>query len=110
MLGGIKVRVDTEIAERTKRPGVVVGLAWTPTGGDILFIEAMKMKGKGEFTITGQIQDVMRESMQAALSWVRSNADRYGIDDGLSVEARSAHPRSGGRHSEGRAFGGRDDR
>ncbi len=81
MLGGIKVRVDTEIAERTKRPGVVVGLAWTPTGGDILFVEAMKMKGKGEFKITGQIQDVMRESMQAALSWVRSNAISLGIDE-----------------------------
>jgi ATP-dependent Lon protease len=81
MLGGIKVRVDTEIAERTKRPGVVVGLAWTPTGGDILFVEAKKMKGKGEFKITGQIQDVMRESMQAALSWVRSNAVELGIDE-----------------------------
>src|SRR5512140_904961 len=81
MLGGIKIRVDTEIAERTKRTGVVVGLAWTPTGGDILFVEAMKMKGKGEFKITGQIQDVMRESMQAALSWVRSNAATHGIDE-----------------------------
>ena len=81
MLGGIKVRVDTEIAERTKRPGVVVGLAWTPTGGDILFVEASKMKGKGELKITGQIQDVMRESMQAALSWVRSNASHLGIDE-----------------------------
>jgi len=81
MLGGIKIRVDTEIAERTKRPGVVVGLAWTPTGGDILFVEAKKMKGKGEFKITGQIQDVMRESMQAALSWVRSNAVELGIDE-----------------------------
>jgi len=81
MLGGIKVRVDTEIAERTKRPGVVVGLAWTPTGGDILFVEVSKMKGKGELKITGQIQDVMRESMQAALSWVRSNAVSLGIDE-----------------------------
>ena len=49
-LGGIKVRVDTEIAERTKRPGVAVGLAWTPAGGDVLFIEANRMKGKGGFT------------------------------------------------------------
>jgi ATP-dependent Lon protease len=81
MLGGIKVRVDTEIAARTKHPGVVVGLAWTPTGGDILFIEAMKMKGKGEFRITGQIQDVMRESMQAAHSWVRAHAEQLKIDD-----------------------------
>jgi ATP-dependent Lon protease len=81
MLGGIKVRVDTEIAARTKHPGVVVGLAWTPTGGDILFIEAMKMKGKGEFRITGQIQEVMRESMQAAFSWVRAHAEQLKIDD-----------------------------
>jgi ATP-dependent Lon protease len=81
MLGGIKVRVDTEIAARTKHPGVVVGLAWTPTGGDILFIEAMKMKGKGEFRITGQIQEVMRESMQAAFSWVRAHAEELQIND-----------------------------
>src|SRR5512146_1810501 len=82
-LGGEKIRVDTEIAERTKRPGVAVGLAWTPAGGDILFIEANKMKGKGDFKITGQIQDVMRESMQAALTWVRSNASKLGIDEDL---------------------------
>jgi ATP-dependent Lon protease len=80
-LGGIKVRVDTEIAERTKRPGVAVGLAWTPAGGDVLFIEANKMKGKGGFTMTGQIGDVMKESMQAALTWVRSNALALGLDD-----------------------------
>ncbi|HEU4415191.1 MAG TPA: endopeptidase La [Candidatus Angelobacter sp.] len=78
-LGGIKIRIDTEIAERTKRPGVAVGLAWTPAGGDILFIEANKMKGKGGFTMTGQIGQVMQESMQAALTWVRSNADKLGI-------------------------------
>jgi ATP-dependent Lon protease len=80
-LGGIKVRVDTEIAERTKRSGVAVGLAWTPAGGDILFIEANKMKGKGTFTMTGQIGDVMRESMQAALTWVRSNAKFLGLQE-----------------------------
>src|SRR3954468_3692513 len=56
-LGGIKVRVDTEVAERTKRSGVAVGLAWTPVGGDVLFIEVNKMKGKGGFTITGQLGD-----------------------------------------------------
>jgi ATP-dependent Lon protease len=80
-LGGIKVRSEGEIAERTKRAGVVVGLAWTPAGGDVLFVEANQMKGKGGLTITGQIQDVMRESMQAGLSWVRSNAKELGIDD-----------------------------
>ncbi len=80
-LGGIKVRSEGEIAERTKRAGVVVGLAWTPSGGDVLFVEANSMKGKGGLTITGQIQDVMRESMQAGLSWVRSNAKQLGIDE-----------------------------
>ncbi|HET9837433.1 MAG TPA: endopeptidase La [Candidatus Angelobacter sp.] len=80
-LGGIKIRIDTEIAERTKRPGVAVGLAWTPAGGDILFIEANKMKGKGGFTMTGQIGQVMQESMQAALTWVRSNAEKLGINE-----------------------------
>jgi ATP-dependent Lon protease len=80
-LGGMKIRTDSEIAERTKRPGVVVGLAWTPAGGDILFVEATAMKGKGGFTITGQIQDVMKESMHAGLSWVRSNANALGIDE-----------------------------
>jgi len=80
-LGGIKIRSEGEIAERTKRAGVVVGLAWTPSGGDILFVEANQMKGKGGLTITGQIQDVMRESMQAALSWVRSNAKELGVDE-----------------------------
>jgi ATP-dependent Lon protease len=80
-LGGIKIRIDTEIAERTRRPGVAVGLAWTPAGGDILFIEANKMKGKGGFTMTGQIGQVMQESMQAALTWVRSNAEKLAIPD-----------------------------
>ena len=80
-LGGIKVRVETEVAERTQRPGVAVGLAWTPAGGDILFIEANKMKGKGGFTMTGQIGQVMQESMQAALTWVRSNAQELGINE-----------------------------
>ena len=106
MLGGIKVRVDTEIAERTKRPGVVVGLAWTPTGGDILFVEAMKMKGKGDFNITGQIQDVMRESMQAALSWVRSNATSLGIDeDFLSKHDLHIHVPAGAIPKDGPSAG-----
>ena len=80
-LGGEKIRVDTEIAERTKRPGVAVGLAWTPTGGDVLFVEVNKMKGKGNFTMTGQIGQVMQESMQAALTWVRSHANDLGIGE-----------------------------
>ena len=85
-LGGIQVRVDTEVAERVKRPGVAVGLAWTPAGGDILFIEANKMKGKGNFAMTGQIGEVMQESMQAALTWVRSNAASLGLAEDFTKE------------------------
>ncbi|MGC2163686.1 MAG: endopeptidase La [Silvibacterium sp.] len=85
-LGGIKVRVDTEIAERTKRAGVAVGLAWTPAGGDVLFIEANRMKGKGGFTMTGQIGEVMQESMQAALTWVRSNAKSLGLEEDFTKD------------------------
>ena len=85
-LGGIKVRSEGEIAERTKRAGVVVGLAWTPSGGDILFVEANTMKGKGGFTMTGQIGQVMQESMQAALTWVRSNAVQLGIAETFFAE------------------------
>ncbi|WP_446741775.1 endopeptidase La [Silvibacterium acidisoli] len=85
-LGGIKVRVDTEIAERTKRAGVAVGLAWTPSGGDVLFIEANKMKGNGGFKMTGQIGEVMQESMQAALTWVRSNAKSLGLEEDFTKD------------------------
>jgi ATP-dependent Lon protease len=80
-LGGIKIRTEGEIAERTERPGVAVGLAWTPAGGDVLFVEANAMKGKGGFTMTGQIGQVMQESMQAALTWVRSNATQLGLEE-----------------------------
>jgi len=85
-LGGIQVRVDTEVEQRVKRPGVAVGLAWTPAGGDILFIEANKMKGKGSFTMTGQIGEVMQESMQAALTWVRSNAAVLGLEEDFTKD------------------------
>src|SRR5260370_7607912 len=64
---------------RRERPGVGVGLAGRPAGGDVLFVEANAMKGKGGFTMTGQIGQVMQESMQAALTWVRSNAAQLGI-------------------------------
>jgi ATP-dependent Lon protease len=69
----------SEVAERTQEPGVATGLAWTPNGGDILFIEATKMAGKKGLTITGHLGDVMKESAQAALSYIRSRADRLGI-------------------------------
>ena len=85
-LGGIKIRTEGEIAERTKRAGVAVGLAWTPAGGDVLFVEANSMKGKGTFTMTGQIGQVMQESMQAALTWVRSNAAQLGIPENFFAD------------------------
>jgi len=85
-LGNIQVRVETEVAERVKRSGVAVGLAWTPAGGDILFIEANRMKGKGSFTMTGQIGEVMQESMQAALTWVRSNSAMLGLAEDFTRE------------------------
>jgi len=70
-----------ELAERNSMPGIVVGLAWTAFGGDILFIEATKMLGKGNLKLTGRLGDVMKESVQAAMSFVRSNAPKYNIDE-----------------------------
>ena len=78
-LGPIKFFSD--VAERTAAPGVAVGLAWTVTGGDILFIEATRMKGKGELRLTGQLGDVMKESAQAAMSYLRARAGSLGIAD-----------------------------
>jgi len=104
-LGGIQVRVDTEVAERVKRPGTVVGLAWTPAGGDVLFIEANRMKGKGGFTMTGQIGDVMRESMQAAMSWVRSNAGILGIGEDFSEMDVHIHVPAGAIPKDGPSAG-----
>src|SRR5437667_2736923 len=78
LLGALRVRVE-ELEERTRVPGVAIGLAWTPAGGDILFIEATRMKGGKTLTLTGQLGDVMKESVQAALSWVRSHATELGI-------------------------------
>jgi ATP-dependent Lon protease len=72
-------RFTNEVAERTEDPGVATGLAWTPVGGAILFVEATKMPGKGKLTLTGQLGDVMKESATAALSYVRANAERFGI-------------------------------
>src|SRR5438034_3821224 len=77
-LGAPKFEYE-ELEERTRVPGVTVGLVWTPAGGDILFVEATRMKGKGSLTLTGQLGDVMKESAQAALSWVRSHAASLGI-------------------------------
>ena len=79
-LGIPRYRLETEIVERTRQPGVMIGLAWTPTGGDVLYVEASVMKGSKGFTMTGHVGQVMQESMQAALAWVRAHAGDYGID------------------------------
>jgi len=73
------VRISSEMAARTSKPGVVMGLAWTPAGGDLLFVEATAMKGKKGLTLTGQLGDVMKESANAALSFIRANAEQIGI-------------------------------
>ena len=73
-------RFHSELAERVTKPGVVTGLAWTAAGGDILFVESTKMTGKGKLTLTGQLGDVMKESVSAALTYVRAHAEDFGID------------------------------
>ena len=79
-------RFHSELAERSTKPGVVTGLAWTAAGGDILFIESTKMKGKGNLTLTGQLGDVMKESATAALTFVRAHADEFGIETSFNQE------------------------
>ena len=74
------IKYFSEVSERCEKPGVVIGLAWTGFGGDILFIEASKMLGKGVLKLTGKLGDVMKESAEAAYSYVRTNANKYGID------------------------------
>ena len=106
-------RVFAEQRRRTKDPGVATGLAWTPTGGDVLFIEATAMPGSGRLTITGQLGDVMKESAQAALSYVRGHWKEIApeLERGLVRQARHPHPRPGRRRAQGRALGrGGDDR
>jgi len=76
-------RFDAEVAEKSLDPGVATGLAWTPVGGDILFIEATRMPGKGNLILTGSLGDVMKESARAALSYLQSNTEKYGINGEL---------------------------
>src|SRR5262249_48388057 len=104
-------RYFSEIAERTEEPGVAVGLAWTPNGGDILFIEATRMVGRKGLILTGSLGDVMKESAEAPRSYARARAAarrpaRH--PRGLLRERGHPSPRAGGRDSEGRAVGGRD--
>ena len=79
MLGAPRFQ-DEEVAERTRNPGVALGLAWTPAGGEVLFVEAARMPGKGSLTLTGHLGEVMKESARAALSWLRGQTDTYGVD------------------------------
>ena len=79
MLGAPPSR-HVDIAERTRRPGVAVGLGWNLDGGDVLFMEVGRMPGTGELTLTGALGDLMKESARAAMSWMRANAERYGVD------------------------------
>jgi ATP-dependent Lon protease len=81
VLGGS--RFENEVAQRTAVPGVATGLAWTPVGGDILFVESARMPGSGKLILTGQLGDVMKESAQAALSLVKAQATELGIDPKL---------------------------
>jgi ATP-dependent Lon protease len=77
---GAPRHLDEEMRDRTRDPGVAIGLAWTPVGGDVLFVEASRMSGSSQLTLTGQLGDVMKESARIALSWFRAHATNYGVD------------------------------
>jgi ATP-dependent Lon protease len=98
--------LDEEMEERTKEPGVAIGLAWTPAGGEVLFIEASKMAGTGSLTLTGQLGDVMKESARAALSWLRTHAKEYNIDPDFFTKAEMhVHVPSGAIPKDGPSAG-----
>ncbi len=105
MLGAPKF-LDEEVAERTKKPGVAIGLAWTPVGGDVLFVEATRMTGGGTLTLTGHLGDVMKESARAALSWFRANVDRFDVDPAFYKDAEvHLHVPSGAIPKDGPSAG-----
>jgi ATP-dependent Lon protease len=105
MLGAPRF-LDEEMEERTKDPGVAIGLAWTPVGGEVLFIEASRMAGTGSLTLTGQLGDVMKESARAALSWLRMHAREYGIDPDFFKNAEMhVHVPSGAIPKDGPSAG-----
>ncbi|MDO8794374.1 MAG: endopeptidase La [Vicinamibacterales bacterium] len=98
--------IDEEIARRTKDPGVAIGLAWTPVGGEVLFVEVSRMPGAGSLTLTGQLGDVMKESARAALSWFRAHAAAYGADsDFFKTSEIHIHVPSGGIPKDGPSAG-----
>jgi ATP-dependent Lon protease len=105
MLGAPRF-LDEEMEERTKDPGVAIGMAWTPTGGEVLFIEASRMAGTGSLTLTGQLGDVMKESARAALSWLRMHAKEYNIDPDFFKNAEMhVHVPSGAIPKDGPSAG-----
>src|SRR5687767_2486823 len=105
MLGAPRF-LDEEMEERTKDPGVAIGLAWTPAGGEVLFIEASRMAGSAALTLTGQLGEVMKESARAALSWLRTHAREYGIDPDFFKNAEMhVHVPSGAIPKDGPSAG-----
>ena len=98
--------MDEEVKDRTKNPGVALGMAWTPVGGDVLFVEATRMTGNGSLTLTGQLGDVMKESARAALSWVRAHATEWQIDpDFFKSSELHVHVPSGAIPKDGPSAG-----
>jgi ATP-dependent Lon protease len=103
---GAPMFLDEEIENRTKHPGVAVGLAWTPAGGEVLFVEASRMQGGGSLTLTGHLGDVMKESARTALSWFRANATHYGVDPSFYKDAEiHLHVPSGAIPKDGPSAG-----
>jgi ATP-dependent Lon protease len=100
-----RARFEFEVANRTQVPGVATGLAATGTGGDVIFIEATEMPGEAGLTLTGQLGDVMKESAQIALSYVRSHAERLGIDDGFEGRRVHVHVPAGAVPKDGPSAG-----
>jgi ATP-dependent Lon protease len=107
LLGPPKFRIESQVAERTRRPGVAVALAWTPHGGELLYVECTKLgHGRGNLTLTGQMGDVMQESARTALSWVRAHASRYGIpEDVLDKHDLHIHVPAGAVPKDGPSAG-----
>jgi ATP-dependent Lon protease len=103
---GAPTFLDEEIENRTKDPGVAVGLAWTPSGGEVLFVEASRMQGGGSLTLTGHLGDVMKESARTALSWFRAHAQHYGVNPEFYKDAEiHLHVPSGAIPKDGPSAG-----
>ncbi len=103
---GAPTFLDEEIENRTKDPGVAVGLAWTPAGGEVLFVEASRMQGGGSLTLTGHLGDVMKESARTALSWFRAHATNYGVNPEFYKDAEiHLHVPSGAIPKDGPSAG-----